>query len=122
MPGIGADRGSSTPTFLNNSDALAYRQSVPDPNTRETPSRVVIVNASGEEETRIDAPPRAYFFDVPVLSPDDRHVLIESASTSASIDGYLSNPQPEDATLALYDVSGERLIDEVRGVDPVWNR
>lgn len=121
LPGIGVDRGSSTPAFMNNSDDLAYRRSVPDPDTGETTSRVSIVNAAGEEDDHVDSPPGAYFFDNPVFSPDDHYALVETAPESARIDGYLANPQPVDARVTLYDLSGRQPVDEVRGVDPVWN-
>ncbi len=84
-----------------------------------SPGRL-FTNVAGEVKTRIDSPPRTYFLDHPVVSHDDRYVLVESAS--GSLDYYPSNAQPKDARLLLHDRSTGKMIEEVRGLDPVWNR
>ncbi len=48
--------------------------------------------------------------------------MVESAPESATVDGYLANPQPEGAALVLYDLTDHEVVDEIRGIDPVWNR
>ena len=57
-----------------------------------------------------------------MISPDYRYVLVESAPESATVDSYLANPQPERAALVLYDLTDREVVDEIRGIDPVWNR
>jgi dipeptidyl aminopeptidase/acylaminoacyl peptidase len=111
----------STPTFLNNGDGLAYREGV-EISPGEMGSRVVVSDADGDEAVVAEPPPEAYFYDEPVTSLDDRYVLVESASRAGDMDYYPANPQPEDATLLLYDRSKKEIVDEVRGVDPVWSR
>jgi len=57
-----------------------------------------------------------------VVSLDDRYVLVEAAPESSEVDYYPSNPQPEGARLVLYDRFERRVVEEVRGMDPVWSR
>jgi len=122
LPYKGIRESGSTPKFLHNSDALVYRQSLLDERTGETISQVSIADATGEVETRVSSPPGAYFFDDPVVSLDDRYVLVEAAPESSEVDYYPSNPQPEGARLVLYDRFERRVVEEVRGMDPVWSR
>lgn len=121
LPGVGLDGRDSTPTFLHNRDALVYRDSVPSPSTDETASRIVIVGEDGVAKTEAEAPPGAYLLDDPAVSHDDRYILAEGALAPARFDSYPSNPQPEMARLVLYDRTGHRIMDEVRGIDPVWD-
>ena len=122
LPYIGAGGSISAPTFLHNSDELIY---IWDPfNTRigET-TRVYIADENGDEELVTESQPSERFFDDPVVSQDDRYVLVEAAPKSSKSDDYIGNRQPEGARLVLYDrFSGEMIESDTRGVDPVWNR
>lgn len=57
-----------------------------------------------------------------MVSYDDRYVLVEATSEPRGLDDYLGNRQPEDARLVLYDWHERKEIEEIRGIDPVWNR
>lgn len=111
----------SAPTFLNNSDGLVYREGV-ELGPGEMGSRIVVADSEGREEVVAGPPDGAYFYDEPAASLDDRYVLVESAPRAADMDYYPANAQPEGARLLLYDRSDGEVIDEVRGMDPVWSR
>ena len=121
LPLMGAGMDISTPTFLQNSDALVFRQDYVDQRADVTLSEVVIAYPGGQVERQITALYPATFFDTPVVSYDDRYVLIESTLDASEGDGYPSNEQPRDAYLSLYDRSDGQVVEEVRGVDPVWS-
>ncbi len=75
----------------------------------------------------VGAQPPERFFGDPVVSYDDRYVLIgatEMRGGSAGLDDYAGNRKPEDARLVLYDRFDRKVIDSgtTRGIDPVWNR
>jgi hypothetical protein len=111
----------STPTFLHNSDELIYLR---EPIGVET-LQVYTANADGElEEQVVDSRPPARFFDEPVVSYDDRYVLIEATFEPQGEDNYVGNSKPKDARLVLYDRFDGKVIDSgtIRGIDPIWNR
>jgi hypothetical protein len=120
---IGTGGRISAPTFLHNSDELIYLW---DPlNAKEgTTTQVYIASADGNVEDQVvDSQPLERFFDYPVISYDDRYVLVEAASESSDLDDYVGNRQPEDTRLILYDRLERKVIDsETHGIDPVWNR
>lgn len=121
LPLVGAGMEISTPTFLHNSDALIYRQDFVDPRADVTLSEVDVAYSDGRVEKQITALYPAVFFDAPVVSYDDRYVLIESTLDGSKGDGYPTNEQPRDAFLSLYDRESGGVIEEIRGLDPVWS-
>ena len=119
---IGTGARISAPTFLHNSEELIYLW---DPLNAKvgTTTRVYVASPDGKvEEQVVDSQPQERLFDHPVISYDDRYVLVEAASESSDLDNYTGNRQPEDARLVLYDRFDGEVIDEIRGMDPVWNR
>lgn len=121
LPLVGAGMETSTPTFLHNSDALVYRQDFVDRSADVTLSEVYVAYSDGKVEKQITALYPATFFDAPVVSHDDRYVLIESTLDRSEGDGYPENEQPKDAFLSLYDRSEGKVVEEVPGIDPVWS-
>jgi len=125
LPDIGTGGSISAPTFLHNSDELLYLW---DPlNAKEgTTTQVYIASADGKvEEQVVDSQPPERFFDNPLISYDDRYVLVEATSEPSKfkLDDYAGNRQPEDTRLILYDRLERKVIDsETHGIDPVWNR
>ena len=122
FPYIGAGGRISAPTFLHNSDELVYLWDPFNARTGET-TRVYVADENGYEELVTESQPSERFFDDPVVSHDDRYVLVEAAPKSSKSDDYVGNRQPEDARLVLYDRFTREVIEsDTRGVDPVWNR
>lgn len=121
LPLVGAGMETSAPTFLHNSDALIYRQDFVDPKADVTLSEIDIVYSDGKVEKEITALYPATFFDAPVVSHDDRYVLVESTLDGSKGDGYPTNEQPKDAFISLYDRENGRVVEEIRGLDPVWS-
>lgn len=121
LPLVGAGMVISTPTFFHNSDALVYRQDFVDQSAGVTLSEVDVAYSDGKVEKQITALYPATFFDVPAVSHDDRYVLIESTLDRSEGDGYPENEQPKDAYLSLYSRSEGRIVEKIRGVDPVWS-
>lgn len=121
LPLVGAGMETSTPTFLHNSDALVYRQDFVDQRANVTLSEVDVAYSDGKVEKQITALYPATFFGAPAVSHDDRHVLIESTLDRSKGDGYPTNEQPKDAFLSLYDRSSGMVVEEIRGIDPVWS-
>ena len=122
LPLVGTGMVISTPTFLHNSDALIYRQDFVDENAGVTLSEVDVAYSDGRVERQFTALYPATFFGAPVLSQDDRYALIESTLDRSKTDGYPTNEQPTDAFLSLYDRESGRVVQEIPGLDPVWNR
>ena len=119
---IGTGARISAPTFLHNSEELIYLW---DPLNAKvgTTTRVYVASPDGKvEEQVVESQPQEHFLDYPVISYDDRYVLVEAAPKSSDLDDYTGNRQPEDAQLVLYDRFDGKVIDEIRGIDPVWNR
>lgn len=121
LPLVGAGMEISAPTFLHNSDALLYRQDFVDPRADVTLSEVDVAYSDGRVEKQITALYPATFFDAPAVSHDDRYVLIESTLDGSEGDGYPTNEQPKDAFLSLYDRESGGMVEEIRGLDPVWS-
>jgi Bacterial Ig-like domain len=125
LPDIGTGGSISAPMFLHNGDELIYLW---DPlNTKEgEATQVYVASADGKvEEQVIGSQPLERFFDNPVISYDDRYVLVEATSEPSKfkLDDYVGNRQPEDTRLILYDRFEHRVIDsDTHGIDPVWNR
>lgn len=110
----------STPIFLHNSDELIYLREPIDAETLQ----VYTANADGKlEEQEVDTQPQASFFGQPLVSYDDRYVLIEATFGPQGDDDYAGNSQPKDARLVLYDRFDGKVIDPgtVHGIDPIWN-
>jgi hypothetical protein len=122
LPYIGASGSISTPTFLHNSDELIYIWDPFNARTGET-TRVYVADENEDEELVTESQPSERFFDDPVISSDDRYVLIEAVPKSSRSDDYVGNRHPENARLVLYDRFSREVIEsDTRGVDPVWNR
>ena len=122
LPYIGAGGSISAPTFLYNSDELIYLWDPFNARAGET-TRVYVADEDGDEELVTESQPSERFFDDPVVSHDDRYVLVEVTSEARSLDDYVGNRQPEDARLVLYDRFAREVIEsDIRGIDPVWNR
>ncbi len=121
LPLVGAGMVISPPTFLHNSDALIYRQDFVDRQAGVTLSEVDVAYSDGRVEKQITALYPVTFFDAPVVSHDDRYVLVESTLDRSKGDGYPGNEQPKDAYLSLYDRTRGTVVEEIRGVDPVWS-
>ena len=124
VPDIQLDGRISTPIFLHNSDEIFYLKEPLDAKPDE-PLQVYTANMDGEAwEQVVDTQPQASFFSQPVVSYDDRYVLIEVTSDPQDSDDYVGDPQPKDPRLVLYDQLDGKVIDPgpVRGVEPVWNR
>jgi Bacterial Ig-like domain len=125
LPGIGIGGSISAPTFLHNSEELLYLW---DPlNEKEgTTTQVYVASADGNvEEQVVESQPPERFFDNPVISHDDRYVLVEATSEPSKfeLDDYAGNRQPEDTRLILYDRLEREVIDsDTHGIDPVWDR
>jgi Tol biopolymer transport system component len=125
LSSIGTGGSISAPTFLHNSEELIYLW---DPlNEKEgTTTRVYVASADGEvEEQVVESQPQERFLDYPVISYDDRYVLVEATSESSNskFDDYVGNRQPEDARLVLYDRFDQKVVEsDTHGIDPVWNR
>lgn len=124
LPDINVGGRISIPTFLHNSDELLYLK---DPLGGEADDTLEVYVAgldSEPEEQVVELQPPARFFDEPVVSHDDRYVLIEATfDGSQGRDDYAGNPQPKDARLVLYDRFDREVVDsDTRGIDPVWNR
>ncbi len=121
LTGIGAGGRISAPAFLHNSDDIVYLW---DPyNAKEGEATwIYIASADGEEQV-VSSRPSERFFDVPVVSHDDRYVLVEVTSEDSDLDDYSASRQPEDARLMLYDrYEREEIGADTRGIDPVWDR
>jgi hypothetical protein len=122
---IGSGGSISAPTFLHNSEELIYLW---DPlNEKEgTKTKVYVASADGEvEEQVVESQPQERFLDYPVISYDDRYVLVEATSEPSNykFDDYVGNRQPKDARLVLYDRFDHKLIEsDTHGIAPVWNR
>lgn len=111
----------STPMFLYNSDELIYLREPIGVKTLQ----IYTANADGElEEQVMDLEPPARYYDEPVVSYDDRYVLIEATFEPQGDDDYVGNSHPKDARLVLYDRFDGKVIDPgtIHGIDPVWNR
>lgn len=121
LPLVGAGMETSTPTFLHNSDALIYRQDFVDQSADVTLSEVDIAYSDGKVEKHITALYPATFFGTPAVSYDDRYILIESTLDRSKGDGYPGNEQPRDASLSLHDRQSGTIVEEIRGIDPVWS-
>ncbi len=125
LPDIGTGGSISAPMFLHTSDELIYLW---DPlNAKEgTTTQVYVASADGKvEEQVVDSQPPERFLDNPVISYDDRYVLVEATSEPSKfkLDDYVGNRQPEDTRLILYDRFEHQVIDsDTHGIDPVWNR
>jgi len=114
----------STPKFLNDSDDLVYLK---DPLDAQTDERVEVdtANADGKvEEPVAGLEPSVRFFGDPVVSYDDRYVLINATFNSQVENDQTGNQQPVNTWLVLYDRFDHKVIDpgNTRGIDPVWNR
>jgi dipeptidyl aminopeptidase/acylaminoacyl peptidase len=122
FPYIGAGGSISAPTFLYNSDELIYLWDPFNAIAGET-TRVYVADENGDEELVTESQPSERFFDDPVVSHDDRYILLEAAPKSSKPDDYVGNRQSEDARLVLYDRFAREVIEsDTRGIDPVWNR
>jgi hypothetical protein len=122
VPDINVGGRISTPVFLHNSDELLFLKAPLDakPGTLE----LYTTNADGEaDEQAVDTQSQASFLGEPVVSSDDRYVLIQATLDSQEVDNNTGNRQPKDTRLVLYDRSDGKVIDSsIRGIDPVWNR
>jgi Bacterial Ig-like domain len=121
---IRIDGRISTPIFLHNSDELFYLKEPLDAKPGET-LQAYTADADGEtQEQVVDTQPQASFFGEPVVSYDDRYVLIEITSEPQDSDDYVGDPEPKDPRLVLYDRLDGKVIDSgtIRGIEPVWNR
>jgi hypothetical protein len=111
----------TTPMFLHNSDELLYlREPI-----GEKELQVYTADADGNlEQQVVETQPPAQFFDEPVVSYDDRYVLIEATFEPQGDDRYVGHSKPKDARLVLYDQFDHKVIDpgNLHGIDPVWNR
>jgi hypothetical protein len=124
VPNIHVGGRISTPTFLHNGDELLYLKDPFDAKAGET-LQVYTANTDGKvEDQAVDLQQAARFFGEPVVSYDDRYVLIEVTFEPQGDDDYVGNQKPKDARLVLYDRFDNKVIDSgtTRGVDPVWNR
>lgn len=121
LPLIGAGMEASVPTFLHNSDALVYRQDFVDQTVDVTLSEVDVAYSDGKVEKQITALYPATFFGAPAVSYDDRYVIVKSTLDRSKGDGYPGNEQPKDASLSLYDRQSGAVVEEIRGIDPVWS-
>jgi len=125
LSSIGTGGSISAPTFLHNSEELIYLW---DPlNEKEgTTTRVYVASADGEvEEQVVESQPQERFLDYPVISYDDRYVLVEATSepSNSRFDDYVGNRQPKDARLVLYDRFDHKVVESnTHGIDPVWSR
>ena len=111
----------STPIFLHNSDELLYLRNP----IGESTLQIYTASADGDlEEQAVDTEPSAHFIADPVVSDDDRYVLIQATFEPQGSDDYAGNSKPKDARLVLYDRFEGKVLDSgtTRGVDPVWNR
>ena len=111
------------PEFLNNSDSLAFTENVMNEDTGDAISRIGIA-APSDKKSRIQltAKPSTYFYAPPAISYDDRYILASVAPASSDFDPYPVNPLPKDGRLILYDRAKDKVVEEVRGADPVWSR
>ena len=122
---IGSGGSISAPTFLHNSEELMYLW---DPlNEKEgTKTKVYVASADGEvEEQVVESQPEERFLDYPVISYDDRYVLVEATyePSNYKFDDYVGNRQPKDARLVLYDRFDHKEVEsDTHGMDPVWNQ
>jgi hypothetical protein len=124
VPNIHIGGRISTPTFLHNGDGLLYLKDPLDAKTGET-LQVYTADMNGKVEDQVvDLQQSARFFGDPVISYDDRYVLIEATFEPQGDDDYVGNPKPKDARLVLYDRFDNKVIDSgtTRGVDPIWQR
>jgi hypothetical protein len=122
---IGSGGSISAPTFLHNSEELMYLW---DPLNEKagTKTKVYVASADGEvEEQVVESQPEERFLDYPVISYDDRYVLVEATSepSNSRFDDYVGNRQPKDARLVLYDRFDHKEVEsDNHGIAPVWNR
>ena len=122
---IGSGGSISAPTFLHNSEELMYLW---DPLNEKagTKTKVYVASADGEvEEQVVESQPEERFLDYPVISYDDRYVLVEATSepSNSRFDDYVGNRQPQDARLVLYDRFDHKVVESnTHGIAPVWNR
>jgi hypothetical protein len=123
VPDIQIDGRISTPVFLHNSDEILYLKKPLDAKPDET-LQVYIANVDGEAQKQVvNMQPQASFFGEPVVSYDDRYVLIEVTFEPQDSDDYVGDPQPKDSQLVLYDRLDGKVIDSgTRGIHPIWNR
>jgi hypothetical protein len=123
VPNIHVGGRISTPTFLHNGDGLLYLK---DPlEAKGDTVQVYTTNTEGKVEGQaVDLPQATRFFGDPVVSYDDRYVLIEATFGPQGDDDYVGNSKPKDARLVLYDRFDNKVLDSgtTRGVDPVWHR
>jgi hypothetical protein len=124
VPDIRVGGRISTPAFLQNSDDLIYLR---DPLDAQTDGRVEVCTANADE--RVEEPvaglePSTRFYGDPVVSYDDRYVLINTTFGSQGTSDPTGSQQPADTRLVLYDRFNHEVIDpgDTRGTDPVWNR
>ncbi len=112
----------STPTFLHNSDKLLYLKQPLDAKPGTLQLYTADLNGEAEEQV-VDTQSQGSFVGEPVVSYDDRYVLIEVTSGAQASDGYAGGQQPKDPQLVLYDRLDGKVIDsDTRGSHPVWNR
>jgi len=111
----------TTPIFLHNSDELIYlREPI-----GVKKLQVYTADADGNlEEQEVETQPLAQFFDEPVVSYDDRYILIQATFEPQGDDRYIGHSKPKDARLVLFDRFDNRVIDPgtIHGIDPVWTR
>jgi hypothetical protein len=123
VPNIHIGGRISTPMFLHNGDGLLYLKDPLDAKTGEA-LQVYTASTDGKVEDQVvDLQQSARFFGDPVVSYDDRYVLIEATFEPQGDDDYVGNPKPKDARLVLYDRFDNKVIDSgaTRGIDPAWN-
>ena len=122
VPDINVGGRISTPVFLHNSDKLLYLKEPLDakPGTLE----LYTANADGEtDEQAVDTQSQANFLGEPVVSYDDRYVLIQATFNTQDVSDSAGKQQPKDTRLVLYDrLDGKVINSSIRGTDPVWNR
>lgn len=95
---------------MHNSDELIYLWDPFNARIGEN-MRVYVADEDGDEELITEFEPSERFFDDPVLSYDDRYVLVEATSEPRKLDDYVGNRQPKDARLVLYDRYAREVIE-----------
>lgn len=121
VPNINIGGRISTPTFLHNSDELLYLKQPFD--AEPGMLQLYAAKADGEiEEQTVDAPSKANFVGEPVVSYDDRYVLVEVTPEPRGLTPYTGDQHPNDTKLVLYDrLEGKVIEADTRGIAPVWN-
>lgn len=111
---------AKTPTFLHNSDDIAYRNYRAKPGT-DSFETTVEVTRNKARDTTLSLQPKEYFLGDIAVSADDRYLAVQLATAAQLYDDYRLNAKPEGTVIRIFDRTTQQYLPEkLTGVDPIW--